>query len=77
MPKGAQIYWKNDPNYAIIKNWGNSSTQAYYALSVAGRDALQLIYDDNSLKVYYEDIEKPQNFENTFQVVAIINQNSN
>jgi hypothetical protein len=76
LPKGAVIYWENDPNYAIIKNWGNSSTQAYYALSVAGRDALQLIYNDNSLKVYYEDIEKPPTLENAVQIIAIISQES-
>jgi hypothetical protein len=76
LPKGTVVYWKNDPNYAIIKNWGNSSTQAYYALSVAGRDALQLFYNDNSLKVYYEDIGKPPTLENAVQIIAIISQES-
>jgi hypothetical protein len=76
LPKGAVVYWKNDPNYAIIKNWGNSSTQAYYALSVAGRDALQLFYNDNSLRVYYEDIEKPPISDNTIQIIAIISQDN-
>ncbi len=59
LPKGAGVFVKNDPNYPFInKEWGGTSKQAYFILN--GSDALQLLYKDNSLKVYYEDIEIPK-----------------
>jgi hypothetical protein len=58
LPRGAVVYLKNDSDYPFVaKDWGGTSKQAYYILS--GSDALQLLYKDFSLKVYYEDIEKP------------------
>lgn len=58
LPKGATIYIKNDPNYPFVaKEWGGSSKQA--ALILNNDDALRLIYKDPTLKVYYEDREKP------------------
>ena len=54
LPKGATIYFLNDPNYPVInKDWGGSAKQAKVALS--GSDALGLLYDDDSLKVLYEN----------------------
>lgn len=53
--KGTVFYIKNDPDYPFIaKDWGTSSKQAFYILS--GSDALQLIYKDPTLRVYYEDV---------------------
>jgi hypothetical protein len=74
LPKGVVLYFKNDPEYPKISpEWGNSSTQAYYALS--GKDAIQLLYNDSTLKVYYEDIEKPPEEGQLFSVIAKISQN--
>lgn len=54
LPKGSTIYFTNDPNYPFVsKDWGGTSKQAYYALN--NQDALQLVYNDPSLKVYYKD----------------------
>ena len=58
LPKGASIYFVNDPEYPFIsKEWGGSSTQANHAL--AGENALQVFYNDYSLKVYFQDINPP------------------
>lgn len=55
--KGTVFYIKNDPNYPFIaKEWGSSSKQAFYILS--GSDAFKLIYNDPSIKVYFEDNDK-------------------
>jgi len=55
LPKGATLLIRNDPNYPSISgDWGGASTQANYILN--GSDALQLIYDDFELEVYYEDL---------------------
>jgi len=73
LPQGAVLYFENDPQYPFIaEEWGGSSTQAYYALS--GKDAAQLIYHDPTLKVYYEDIEKPSEGEEVFSITARIRQ---
>lgn len=60
LPKGAVVYFVNDPSYPFISGeWGGTSKQAYYALS--NDDALQLLYKDKTLKVYFEDVNgKPQ-----------------
>lgn len=59
------FYFKNDPNYPFIaKEWGNSSRQAFYILS--GNDALQLLYKDQTIRAFYEDLgEIPQDIDNT------------
>ncbi|OGE71068.1 hypothetical protein A2617_03990 [Candidatus Daviesbacteria bacterium RIFOXYD1_FULL_41_10] len=55
LPQGAVFYIRNDPNYPkIAREWGNSSKQAFYILS--GGDALKLLYKDNLLRVYFEDV---------------------
>lgn len=55
LPKGSVIYFTNDPNYPYVaKDWGGSSKQASVILS--GSDALQLMYKDPTLKVFYEDL---------------------
>lgn len=73
---GAVVYFKNDPHYPVIaKEWGGSSRQAYFVLS--GPNALQVIYDDYSLEVYYEDLGvPPENVpqENIFPITAVISQ---
>ncbi len=57
LPKGAVLYFKNDPNYPfLIKEWGGTSTQANLILN--GSDALQLLYKDTTIKVFYEDTDK-------------------
>lgn len=59
IPKGAIIYIKNDPSYLkFSEEWGGTSKQASVILS--GSDALQLIYNDPTLKVFYEDLEIPR-----------------
>lgn len=72
LPKGASLYFQNDPDYPKIFGFGNSSTQAYYALS--GENGPQVIYNDFSLQVYYEDLEKPPEGEEVFSLVAKIKQ---
>ena len=58
--KGQIFYFKNDPSYPFIaKEWGSSSKQAFYVLS--GANALQLIYKDKNIRVFYEDINFPPN----------------
>ena len=55
LPKGATVYFKNDPNYPTISgDWGGSSKQAAFVLN--NQDALQLLYKDPTLKVLYEDL---------------------
>ncbi len=72
LPRGASLYFENDPDYPLIIGFGNSSTQAYYTLS--GENGPQVIYDDLSLKVYYEDIEKPLEEEEVYSIIARIRQ---
>ena len=71
LPKEAAIYFRNDPNYPTVPNFGNSSTQASYALS--GESAFQLLYHDLTIKVYFEDLDKPpENINNLIIVTAKI-----
>ena len=65
LPKGSGIYFTNDPTYPYVaKDWKGSSKQAYFALN--GEDALQLVYRDNSLRVFYEDMDGiPGHFSKT------------
>jgi len=62
LPRGSGTYFANDPTYPFVSNdWKGSSQQAYLALD--GEVALQLIYKDNSLRVFYEDTGGvPNNF---------------
>lgn len=58
LPKGAVIYFKNDPNYPnLTTEWGGSSRQVSFILN--GSDALALIYKDPTIQVYYEDLDQP------------------
>lgn len=60
LPKGAVIYFENDPAYPFVaKEWGSSSKQA--ALILNNQDALRLVYKDPTLDIYYEDLSKPPN----------------
>lgn len=55
LPKGAIIYFENDPSYPYLtKEWGGTSKQA--SLILNNSDALQLLYKDPSLQVFYEDL---------------------
>lgn len=70
LPKGSVIYFTNDPTYPFVaKDWGGSSKQVSIILS--GSDALQLMYRDPTLEVYYQDISKP-NFQdkNIYPIIA-------
>lgn len=54
LPKGSGILFTNDPTFPYISDdWKSSSKQAYFALN--GEDGLQLLYKDNTLRVFYED----------------------
>lgn len=74
IPKGSVIYFTNDPIYPYVaKDWGGSSKQASVILS--GSDALQLMYKDPTLKVFYEDlggIPKEFSQDRIFTLVAKI-----
>lgn len=60
LPKGAVVYFTNDKTYPFLtKEWGGTSKQA--SLILNGSDALQLLYNDPTLTVFYEDSDKPQN----------------
>lgn len=70
LPKGATVYFKNDPSYPkITGDWGGSSKQAAFVLN--NSDALQLLYKDPTLRAVYEDFEKllPEN-GSTYSLVA-------
>ncbi|MCL4417740.1 MAG: hypothetical protein M1365_13810 [Actinobacteria bacterium] len=73
LPKGAVIYFKNDPNYPFLNNeWGKSAKQA--SLILNGSDALQLFYHDPTLQVFYEDLDDPTKIplEKVYQITATI-----
>ncbi len=71
LPKGSVLYFKNDPNYPFVaKEWGSSSKQA--ALILNNADALRIVYKDPTLKVYYEDLQKPDFSQNLYSLVAKI-----
>lgn len=58
LPKESSIYFTDDPNYPFISSeWGGTSKQA--SLILNGVDAIQLLYKDPSIKVFYEDLQKP------------------
>ncbi len=73
VPRSANIYIKNDPNYPhLTDEWGGTSKQA--SLILNGSDALQLLYKDPTIKVYYEDLEKPsKDSRNLLQLEAKLN----
>lgn len=55
LPNGSAIYFTNDPTYPYVaEDWKGSSKQASFALN--GEDALQLVYKDPSLRIFYEDV---------------------
>ena len=67
--KGSVFYILDDPDYpTIVKEWGTSSQQAFYILS--GSDALQLLYNDSSLKVFYEAITPLENTDSMITFTA-------
>jgi len=54
LPIGSGVYFINDPTYPYVaEDWKGSSKQAYFALN--GEDGLQLVYKDQTLRVFYED----------------------
>ncbi len=66
----SSIYVKDDPFYPKISNeWGSSSRQDFYIMS--GSDALKLIYNDPTIKVYYEAINPENEFRNINSVEYI------
>ncbi len=59
---GSVFYITDDPDYPnIAKEWGSSSKQAFFILS--GSDALQLLYRDPKIKVYYQANGLPNNID--------------
>lgn len=55
IPKESAVYFSNDPNYPFVaKDWGGTSKQAAFVLNK--EDALQLLYKDPTLRVFYEDL---------------------
>lgn len=72
LPKGASVYITNDPNYPFIsQDWGGSSKQASIILS--GSDALALVYNDETIKVFYEDLH-PKPDGTVYTQKAVVNQ---
>lgn len=74
LPQNAVVIVKNDPEYPFIsKEWGGTSTQAYFVWN--GSDALQLLYKDSGIRVEYEDkIDPETSFINpTYDFIAKIN----
>lgn len=70
-PKKESIFYiKDDPNYPFISSeWGSSSKQAFYILS--GSDALQLLYNDSSIKAYYQSVgDLPSDLKNK-EIISI------
>lgn len=58
LPKGAVVYFKNDPAYPFVaKDWGGTSKQASIVLN--GNDAIQLLYKDPTIQAFYEDLSTP------------------
>lgn len=71
LPAEAVVYVKNDPDYPdISKEWGGTSRQAFYALS--GSDAVQLWYQDLTVRVCYEDLGACPWGSELFEVTAKI-----
>jgi hypothetical protein len=71
LPKGAIVYFQNDPHYPeIAADWGGSSKQAFFALS--GSDAFQLLYRDPSIKVYYEDMGGPPSYSEQESIIKFV-----
>lgn len=72
VPKGSAFYFLNDPQYPFVaEDWGGTSKQAAFVLS--NNDALQLLYKDPTLRVFYEDLGGvPENFpkEKVYSLVA-------
>lgn len=72
LPKGATVYITNDPSYPFITgDWGGSSKQASVILS--GSDALALVYNDETIKVFYEDLH-PRPERAVYTQKAVISQ---
>lgn len=74
LPKGAVIFFTNDPDYPYLtKEWGHTSKQA--SLILNGSDALTLLYKDPTLKVFYEDLASPpEEFKDSiYTITAKIN----
>lgn len=70
LPEGASVYFTNDEGQPYFNDeWGNSSKQASIILSES--NALQLVYQDMSLKVYYEDLVVPKE-EMIYPIKAVI-----
>lgn len=72
LPKGAILYFKNDPDYPFLtKEWGRTSKQA--SLILNGSDALQLLYKDPTLRVFYEDLGGiPKNNQVNLQYTFVV-----
>ncbi len=53
LPKAATLFIKDDPKYPnISQEWGSSSKQASFILN--GSDAIQLLYNDPTIRVVYQ-----------------------
>ncbi|MEK7521302.1 MAG: glycosyltransferase family 39 protein [Patescibacteria group bacterium] len=74
LPAGSAIYFKNDPDYPFVaKDWGGTSKQAAFVLN--NEDALKLLYKDQTIRVFYEDLGGiPQDFskERVYSLTARI-----
>lgn len=71
LPDGATVLIRNDPNYPFVADdWGGTSTQANFILS--GSDALQVLYNDPTLEVFYEDLGGVEISEDVYEFVAVI-----
>lgn len=72
LPKSAVVYFRNDPTYPHLNSdWGGTSKQASLILNRS--DAIQLLYKDPAIKVYYEDFGAPRNLNNVYALTARLN----
>jgi hypothetical protein len=71
LPKGAILYFKNDPDYQFVsEDWGGTSTQAKIAISEC--NGPQFLYNDFSLKCLFED-DNPVLPETSYSLMVEIN----
>jgi len=71
LPKNSVIYFLNDPSSPNInEQWGFSSNQANVALS--GPNAIQVLYNNPEIRVYYEDISAPPNDIKKENIITIV-----
>ena len=71
LPKNASLFFLNDKNYSSPSvEWGGTSTQAKHALS--GCNGPSFVYQNDSLRCYFEDFDKPSDFQDNIYKFTVI-----